>query len=415
MPHLIVVGAGAAGMTAAGEAVRLGCEVTMLEHSELPGKKILVTGKGRCNITNNCDEQEFLRHVRTNPRFLYSSISAFPPEKTMEWMQSLGVPLKTERGRRVFPVSDRAEDVRSALCRWSGKARLVKASVQSLVVQEERVVGVKTTDGKTLVGDGVLIATGGVSYPATGSTGDGYRLAQQVGHTLVPPVASLVSLVTSGDECKRMMGLALKNVSLALQENGKTVFEEQGEMLFTHFGISGPLVLSASAWIRDLKKYSYQAVIDLKPALTEEQLYARITRDFELLAGKNAVNCLQKLVPAKMQPILLERWGIDTEMRVNQIDRTKRLELVKLLKHFAVQIRQRGDLEHAVITSGGIPVKEVAPRTMESKKIQGLYFAGEVLDVDAYTGGYNLQIAFATAMAAARGFAENFETSDWND
>lgn len=413
MPHLIVIGAGAAGMTAAGEAARLGCEVTMLEHSELPGKKILVTGKGRCNVTNNCDQQEFLRHVRTNPRFLFSSIAAFPPEKTMQWMQSLGVELKTERGRRVFPVSDRAEDVRSALCRWSKQAKLVKASAESLLIQDECVVGVKTTDGRKILGDGVLIATGGVSYPGTGSTGDGYRLAQQAGHSLVKPVASLVSLVASGDECKRMMGLALKNVSLRLQENGKTVFEEQGEMLFTHFGISGPLVLSASAWIGDMSKNRYQAVIDMKPALSEEQLYARITRDFELLAGKNAVNCLQKLVPAKMQPILLERWQVDTEMRVNQIDRTKRLELVKLLKNFTVQIRQRGDLQHAVITAGGIPVKEVAPRTMESKKMQGLYFAGEVLDVDAYTGGYNLQIAFATAMAAAKGFAENFGLGDW--
>ena len=210
-----------------------------------------------------------------------------------------------------------------------------------------------------------------------------------------------------------MMGLALKNISLRLEENGKKVFEEQGEMLFTHFGISGPLVLSASAWIRDLKKYRYQAVIDLKPALTEEQLYARIGRDFELLAGKNTANCLQKLVPSTMQPVLLERWGVDTEMRVNQIDRTKRLELVKLLKNFVVPIRARGDLEHAVITAGGISVKEVTPRTMESKKVENLFFAGEVLDVDAYTGGYNLQIAYATAMAAAKGFAENFGLGDW--
>ena len=413
MPHFIIIGAGAAGMTAAGEAVRLGCDVTLIEHTNLPGKKILVTGKGRCNVTNDCDEQEFLRHVRTNPRFLFSAIAAFPPQKTMQWMESLGVPLKTERGRRVFPVSDKAEDIRRALFHWSNGARLVYAQAEALIVENGQAVGVKTADGQRIYGDGVLIATGGVSYPATGSTGDGYRLAEQAGHTIVEPVASLVSLVASGKDCQKMMGLALKNVSLRLEENGKKVFEEQGEMLFTHFGISGPLVLSASAWIRDLKQYRYQAVIDLKPALTEEQLYARIGRDFELLAGKNTANCLQKLVPSTMQPVLLERWGVDTEMRVNQIDRAKRLELVKLLKNFVVPIRDRGNLEHAVITAGGISVKEVTPRTMESKKVENLFFAGEVLDVDAYTGGYNLQIAYATAMAAAKGFAENFGLGDW--
>ena len=409
MSHLIVVGAGAAGLTAAGQAARLGCRVTLLEHSDMPGKKILVTGKGRCNVTNDCDGQEFLRHVRTNPRFLYSAIAAFSPADTMAWVESLGVPLKTERGRRVFPVSDRAEDIRAALCRWAQGAQLVEADAHSLVLENGRAVGVQTRDGRRFLGDGVLVATGGMSYPSTGSTGDGYRLARQAGHSLVEPVPSLVSLVAEGGDCRRMMGLALKNVSLTLEENGKPVFCEQGEMLFTHFGISGPLVLSASAWVRDLKKYRYQAVIDLKPALSAEQLYARIGRDFDLLAGKNAANCLQKLVPATMQPVLLERWGVDPELRVNQIDRAARLELVRLLKGFAVPIRERGDLQHAVITAGGVPVKEVNPRTMESKKTPGLYFAGEVLDLDAYTGGYNLQIAFATAMAAARGFAAREE------
>lgn len=405
MPHLIVVGAGAAGLAAAGQAVRLGCEVTLLEHSTMPGKKILVTGKGRCNVTNDCDNQEFLRHVRTNPRFLFSAIAGFSTRDTMEWMEGLGVKLKTERGRRVFPVSDRAEDVRAALCRWASGARLVEQGAESLLLEDGRVTGVQTTGGRTIAADGVLIATGGVSYPSTGSTGDGYRLAAQAGHGLVQPVASLVSLVTEGGDCRRMMGLALKNVRLTLLENTKPVFSEQGEMLFTHFGVSGPLVLSASAWIRDLKKYRYTISIDLKPALSAEQLYARIGRDFELLAGKNAANCLQKLVPATMQLVILERWGVDPALRVNQIDRASRLALVQLLKGFTVTVRERGDLEHAVITAGGIPVKEVSPKTMESKLAPGLYFAGEVLDVDAYTGGYNLQIAFATGMAAARGFA----------
>ena len=405
MNEVAVIGGGAAGMMAAVAAAEAGARVTLLERNEKLGKKVYITGKGRCNLTNACDEEEFLRHVRTNPRFLYSAIAAFSPADTMAWVESLGVPLKTERGRRVFPVSDRAEDIRAALCRWAQGAQLAEADVHSLVLENGRAVGVQTRDGRRFLGDGVLVATGGMSYPSTGSTGDGYRLAKQAGHSLVEPVPSLVSLVAEGGDCRRMMGLALKNVSLTLEENGKPVFCEQGEMLFTHFGISGPLVLSASAWVRDLKKYRYQAVIDLKPALAAEQLYARIGRDFDLLAGKNAANCLQKLVPATMQPVLLERWGVDPELRVNQIDRAARLELVRLLKGFAVPIRERGDLQHAVITAGGVPVKEVNPRTMESKKTPGLYFAGEVLDLDAYTGGYNLQSAFATAMAAARGFA----------
>ena len=384
MARVLIVGAGAAGLMAAGAAVRQGHQVTVLEHTEKPGQKILVTGKGRCNVTNDCPAEEFLRHVRTNPRFLYSSLGAFPPAKTMELFEGLGVELKVERGRRVFPVSDKAEEIRQALLRYAQDADIVydgakKLLLEDIVPEAEpapmaaenprhpkkkkvgpalRCVGVRGTSGREYRADAVLVATGGVSYPTTGSTGDGYKLAQQAGHTLVEPVPSLVSLVSRDPDCKKMMGLALKNVTLTLLEDGKAIFDEQGEMLFTHFGISGPLTLSASSHLGDMKKHRYIAEIDLKPALSEEQLYDRITRE-------------------------------------------QKRELVQLIKHWRVTIDARGDLAHAVITSGGVSVREVDPKTMQSKKALGLYFAGEVLDVDAYTGGYNLQIAFCTAQSFA--------------
>ena len=384
MARVLIVGAGAAGLMAAGAAVRQGHQVTVLEHTEKPGQKILVTGKGRCNVTNDCPAEEFLRHVRTNPRFLYSSLGAFPPAKTMELFEALGVELKVERGRRVFPVSDKAEEIRQALLRYAQDADIVydgakKLLLEDIVPEAEpapaaqenprhpkkkkagpalRCVGVRGNSGREYRADAVLVATGGVSYPTTGSTGDGYKLARQAGHTLVEPVPSLVSLVSHDPDCKKMMGLALKNVTLTLFEDGKAIFDEQGEMLFTHFGISGPLTLSASSHLGDMKKHKYHAEIDLKPALSEEQLYDRITRE-------------------------------------------QKRELVQLIKHWRVSIDARGDLAHAVITSGGVSVREVDPKTMQSKKALGLYFAGEVLDVDAYTGGYNLQIAFCTAQSFA--------------
>ena len=418
MAEVLIVGAGAAGLMAAGAAARRGHAVTVLEHTDKPAQKILVTGKGRCNLTNACDEEEFLRHVRTNPRFLYSSLYAFPPAKTMELFESLGVALKVERGRRVFPVSDKAAEVRQALLDYAAGARLVHDGAASLLLeplpQPEalpgkkakkgpalRCVGVKGTSGQSYRAGCVLIATGGLSYPVTGSTGDGYKLARQAGHTIVEPVPSLVSLVSHDADCKKMMGLALKNVKLTLFEDGKAVWDEQGELLFTHFGISGPLTLSASSHLGDMKKHRYHVEIDLKPALGEEQLYDRITRDFALLANHAAQGALVKLLPASMQPVMVARWGIDPATRANQITREQKRELVQLCKHWAVPIDGRGDLAHAVITSGGVSVREVDPRTMESKKAAGLYFAGEVLDVDAYTGGYNLQIAFCTAQAFA--------------
>lgn len=423
---VLVVGGGAAGLMAAGAALRQGHEVTVLEHMEKPAQKILVTGKGRCNVTNDCTAEEFLHHVRTNPRFLFSSLGVFPPARTMELFESLGVELKVERGRRVFPVSDKAEEIRQALLRYADGADIVHDGAKKLLLEplaqpEEapaapedprrpkkkkpgpayRCVGVRGTSGREYKADAVLVATGGLSYPTTGSTGDGYKLARQAGHALVEPVPSLVSLVSHDADCKKMMGLALKNVTLTLHEDGKAIFEEQGEMLFTHFGISGPLTLSASSHLGDMKKHRYEAFIDLKPALSEEQLYDRITRDFALLANHAAQGALVKLLPSSMQPVMVARWGIDPATRANQITREQKRELVQLMKHWRVSIDARGDLAHAVITSGGVSVREVDPKTMQSKKALGLYFAGEVLDVDAYTGGYNLQIAFCTAQSFA--------------
>ncbi len=416
MAKIVIVGGGAAGLMAAGAAVRQGHQVTVLEHMQKPAQKILVTGKGRCNLTNDCNPEEFLRHVRTNARFLYSSLGAFPPAKTMELFRSLGVELKVERGRRVFPVSDKAEEIRQALLRYAADADLVedkakKLLLEPLAVDETlpakkrgpalRCIGVRGASGREYRADAVLVATGGLSYPTTGSTGDGYKLAQQAGHSLVEPVPSLVSLVSRDGDCKRMMGLALKNITLTLFEDNKAIFEEQGEMLFTHFGISGPLTLSASSHLGDMKKHRYFVELDLKPALTEQQLYDRITRDFALLANHSAQGALAKLLPASMQPVMVDRWGVDPAIKANQITREQKRELVRLCKHWRVSVDARGDLAHAVITAGGVPVREVDPKTMQSKKAAGLYFAGEVLDVDAYTGGYNLQIAFCTAQSFA--------------
>lgn len=411
--NVLIIGAGAAGLMAAGAARRAGHAVTLLEHSGQPGRKLLITGKGRCNLTNRCTEREFLQNIRSNPRFLYSAIAAFPPEAAIAlFEEELGLPLKTERGRRVFPQSDKASDVRDALLRYAGlapggrhSARLIPEGAGALLFENGRCVGAKTIGGRQCPADAVLVATGGVSYPSTGSTGDGYRLAQSAGHSIRPPVPSLVSLKEEGGVCRQLTGLSLRNVRLTLLEDSKPVFSEQGEMLFTHFGISGPLTLSASAHIKDLSRHKYTASIDLKPALTEEQLYKRITADFALLGAKNAENALIKLLPARLCAAVAERWGVPAGMRANQATRQQKQQLAALLKGFEVPIRARGDLEHAVITSGGVNVREVDPKTMASRLCPGLYFAGEVLDLDGYTGGYNLQIAWCTAQAFANNLA----------
>ena len=426
MAKVLIVGAGAAGLMAAGAAVRQGHQVTVLEHTDKPGQKILVTGKGRCNVTNDCTAEEFLHHVRTNPRFLFSSLGAFPPARTMELFESLGVELKVERGRRVFPVSDKAEEIRQALLRYAQDAEIVYDGAKKLLLEELppepeaapavpenprhpkkkkagpalRCVGVRGTSGKEYRADAVLVATGGVSYPTTGSTGDGYRLARQAGHTLVEPVPSLVSLVSHDPDCKKMMGLALKNVTLTLFEDGKAIFDEQGEMLFTHFGISGPLTLSASSHLGDMKKHKYHAEIDLKPALDEKTLDARILRDFSAAQNRDFENSLSALLPRSMIPVVIARSGIDPLQKVNSITKQQRRALLETIKCFSVPIACKAPVEDAIVTSGGVKVSEVNAKTMESKRVQGLYFAGELLDVDAYTGGFNLQIAWATGRLA---------------
>ena len=402
LKRVVVVGGGAAGMLAAGTAAGRGLQVTVVEHSQRTCKKILVTGKGRCNVTNNCTPDEVLKNVRSNPKFLYSSMEAFSPADTMALMESLGVPLKTERGRRVFPVSDRAADIAAALQRYAGDCRAVFAQAKTVETAQGAVRGVRLADGQLLEAEGVILATGGLSYPGTGSTGDGYRMAQELGHTIVPTTASLVALTVGGsarEECRAMMGLSLRNVRLTLFEGDKRLYTEQGEMLFTHFGVSGPLVLSASAYLRG-KGGAAKIEIDLKPALDEETLYHRIGRDFEKLAGKSAANSLSGLLPSGMIPVMLARWEIDQSKRVNQITREERRALVGLLKHFVIPIAGKDDISRAVVTAGGVSVRQVNPRTMESKLVKNLHFAGELLDVDAYTGGYNLQIAFATGYAA---------------
>ena len=403
MTDLVIVGGGAAGLMAAGAACARGLSVTVLEHNPKgPGQKLLITGKGRCNVTNDCDVREFLNFVRHNGRFLYSALYAFPPSAAMELFETLGVPLKTERGRRVFPQSDRAADVLAALRQYAKDAHFVRADAEKLLLENGACVGV-VADGKPYRAPAALVAAGGISYPATGSDGSGYRLARQAGHTIVDPQPSLCSLVSPDPDCRAMMGLSLRNVALTLLCDGRPLFTEQGEALFTHFGLSGPLVLSASTYIDDLKKHRYVVEFDLKPALDEKALYDRLTRDFAALGGHSAQGALTKLLPASMRPVAVRRWGVDPAVRAAQITKEQKLALVTLCKHWQVPISALGDKEHAVITAGGVSVKEVDPKTMQSKLCPGLYFAGEVLDVDARTGGYNLQIAWSTAQAAVRG------------
>ena len=407
MTDLLIVGAGAAGLMAAGAACARGLRVTVLEHNPKgPGQKLLITGKGRCNVTSDSDVREFLPYVRHNGRFLYSSLYAFPPSAAMELFESLGVPLKTERGRRVFPQSDRAADVLAALRGYAGEAEFLRGSAQKLILEEGVCRGVVTDRGQTLRAAATLIATGGISYPVTGSDGSGYQLARQAGHTIVDPQPSLCSLVSPDPACRKMMGLSLRNVRLTLLCDGKPLFSEQGEALFTHFGLSGPLVLSASTYIEDLARHRYVCAFDLKPALDEKTLYDRLTRDFAALGGHSVQGALEKLLPHSMRPVAVEKWGVDPATRAAQITREQKQALVRLCKHWEVPITALGDREHAVVTAGGVDVRQVDPKTMASKCCPGLYFAGEVLDVDARTGGYNLQIAWSTAQAAAKAVAQ---------
>ena len=404
MTDVLILGGGAAGLMAAGAACAKGLRVTVVEHHPSGGgQKLLITGKGRCNVTSDSDVREFLPFVRHNGRFLYSSLYAFPPSAAMELFEQLGVPLKTERGRRVFPQSDRAADVLAALRDYARDAEFVRGSAEKLLLENGVCCGAVTDRGQNLRATATILATGGISYPATGSDGSGYKLARQAGHTIVPPQPSLCSLVSPDPDCPRMMGLALRNVGLTLLCDGKPLFAEQGEALFTHFGLSGPLVLSASTYIEDITKHRYICEFDLKPALDEKTLYDRITRDFAAQGGQSVQGAIAKLLPHSMRPVAVQRWGINPATRAAQVTREQKQALVQLIKHWQVPVTALGDKEHAVITAGGVDVKEVDPKTMQSKLCPGLYFAGEVLDVDARTGGYNLQIAWSTAQAAVRG------------
>ena len=404
MTDVLILGGGAAGLMAAGAACAKGLRVTVVEHHPSGGgQKLLITGKGRCNVTSDSDVREFLPFVRHNGRFLYSSLYAFPPSAAMELFEQLGVPLKTERGRRVFPQSDRAADVLAALRDYARDAEFVRGSAEKLLIENGVCCGAVTDRGQKLRAKATILATGGISYPATGSDGSGYKLARQAGHTIVPPQPSLCSLVSPDPDCPRMMGLALRNVGLTLLCDGKPLFAEQGEALFTHFGLSGPLVLSASTYIEDITKHRYICEFDLKPALDEKTLYDRITRDFAAQGGQSVQGAIAKLLPNSMRPVAVQRWGINPATRAAQVTKEQKQALVQLIKHRQVPVTALGDKEHAVITAGGVDVKEVDPKTMQSKICQGLYFAGEVLDVDARTGGYNLQIAWSTAQAAVRG------------
>lgn len=395
----IVVGGGPAGMFAAITAARRGARVLLLEKNNRLGKKLLITGKGRCNVTNDCTEQEVLQNIPRNGRFLYSAMTACPPSAVMRFFQELGCPLKTERGNRVFPVTDRAQSVLDCLERELRNQNVtVKTQrVQRILQENGAVTGVETHQQK-IYADWVILATGGLSYPTTGSTGDGFEMANALGHTITPTEGSLVPLETDGTDCQDMQGLSLRNVGVRLlSAKGKLLYKDFGELLFTHFGISGPTVLSASA---HLKGDGCRLVIDLKPALEENKLDGRILRDLEMYQNRSMENALTDLLPRSMIPVVLRRAQIDPVMQANSLTKQKRRELVQLLKAFEVDILGKRPIAEAIITSGGIKVSQIDPKTMESKLVKGLYFAGEMIDCDAYTGGFNLQIAWATARAA---------------
>ena len=395
----IVIGGGPAGMFAAITAARLGCRVLILERNDRLGKKLLITGKGRCNVTNNCDDQEILRNIPRNGRFLYSALDAMPPQTIMEFFEKNGCPLKTARGNRVFPVSDKAQSVLDCLRNELRSTGVTVRTARALGILTENgsVSGVRTDSG-AFEAKKVILATGGLSYPTTGSTGDGFAMAKALGHTVTPTEGSLVPLEVAGSDCPDMQGLSLRNCGVKLlNAKGKVLYKDFGELLFTHFGVSGPTVLSASC---HLKGEGCRLVIDLKPALEDNKLDERIQRDLEMYKNRSMENALTDLLPRSMIPVVLRRLEIDADMQANSLTRQKRRAMVELLKAFSLEIAGKRPVAEAIITSGGIKVSEIDPKTMESKLVPGLYFAGEIIDCDAYTGGFNLQIAWATAYAA---------------
>ena len=406
---LVVIGGGPAGMMAAGTAAEMGASVALIEKNQRNGKKLLITGKGRCNVTNDCTRDNFFANIPVNPKFLFSAFAKFSNRDVMDFFESHGVPLKVERGNRVFPVSDRAADINNALIEYGRKAgvHVIRDIAVKVISADGRISSVATEANGIIECGACVIATGGMSYPLTGSTGDGYRFARELGHTVVQPKPSLVPLVIEGRECAEAQGLSLRNVAIKVTENdsGKTIYKDFGEMLFTHFGMSGPVILSASSHMRDPKK-RYKISIDLKPALSLEQLDSRIQRDFSENINKDFGNSLSKLLPQKIISVIIKRTGIPYNTKVNSIRREQRLALAGMLKNLEYTVSGFRPIDEAIVTSGGINISEINPKTMESKIVEGLYFAGEVIDVDAHTGGFNLQIAFSTGRCAGIAAAE---------
>ncbi len=398
---LAVVGSGPAGMMAAVTAADRGARVTVFDPNPKVGKKLRITGKGRCNVTSDCEIPEFLKNICTNARFFKSALYAFPPSAVKEFFENAGVPLKTERGERVFPLSDNANDVADALDRMARArgVRFVHERVREILTKDSAVYGIRTEKGEYGCRS-ALLSTGGLSYPGTGSRGDGYRMAEELGHRVIPVRPSLVPW--EGEEvCRKLQGLSLRNVTASLFDGDRLLFREQGELLFTHFGVSGPLMLSASTYMRPEGR-NYRLDIDLKPALTPEKLDERLLRDFSGNANRDFINALDALLPQKLIPVAVERSGIDPRTKVNAVTRAQRLAFRDLLKRFTVELTVPRPIAEALVTAGGVDVAQVQPRTMESKLIKGLYFAGEILDIDGRTGGFNLQIAWSTGYAAGR-------------
>ena len=401
MKKIVIIGAGASGLMAAAESAKKGNDVTVIEKMQRPARKVLISGKGRCNVTNACfDMEELISNVPTNPRFLYSAFSNFMPYDTIAFLEEMGVETKIERGNRVFPVSDKAVDIVDALVRNAKNSggKIITGTAKAFEFENNLVKAVVLEDKSRIECDAAAVCTGGKSYPATGSTGDGYTLARSAGHTIIRIRPSLVPLVCSNNFIPKLQGLSLKNISVKLQKDNKTIYTDFGEMLFTHFGISGPVVLSASSHIRDIKDGKYKIILDLKPALDESMLDKRIQRDFLEYNNKDFINSLSALLPKKLIPVIVSLSGIEPSRKVNEINRQERKNLGRLIKNLELYISDLYDIEAAIVTGGGIDVKEINPKTMQSRLVENLYFAGEVIDVDAYTGGFNLQIAFSTGV-----------------
>ena len=404
--RIAVIGGGAAGMMAAGTAVMYGAEVTIFESTDRLGKKLAITGKGRCNVTNNSTTEEFLENVTKNPRFLYASLSALSPDETITLFESLGVKLKTERGKRVYPESDKAKDIVDAMRSYSSGASVIYKKVTS--IKKEDTFYTVTAGKESYTFDKVIIATGGKSYPLTGSDGSGYRLAMRLGHSVTELIPSLIPLNSQSELCKDMQGLSLKNVKIDIKnEADKVLYSDFGEMMFAHFGVTGPIILSASAHLREVDISTLTLYIDLKPALDEATLDARLLSDFAKNSNKDLINSLGDLLPSKMIVPFIRLSGVDGRKKVNSITKEERKAILSTLKAFKIPLDSYRPIEEAIVTSGGISVKEISPKTMESKILPGLYFAGEVIDVDAYTGGFNLQIAFSTGYLAGKSAAES--------